>query len=61
MLGKEFHLNEKRKVELRAESGNALNHVNPGYPNMTIGHPAVGTITTGNGGRNVTIVLKLAF
>ena len=61
MLGKEFRLDEKRKLELRAEGGNALNHFNPGYPNMTIGHPAIGTITTGNSGRNITMVLKLAF
>jgi hypothetical protein len=61
MLGKEFRLDEKRKLDLRAEANNGLNHFNPGYPNMTIGHPAVGTITTGNAGRSITIVMKLGF
>ena len=61
MLGKEFRLDEKRKLELRAEGANALNHFNPGVPNMTIGHPAVGTITAGNAGRNITIALKVTF
>jgi hypothetical protein len=61
LLGKEFSLDEKRKLEFRAEASNALNHFNPGYPNTTIGHPAVGTITSGNSGRGVTLVLKLAF
>ncbi len=60
-LSKEFRLDEKKKLELRAEGNNALNHFNPGYPNTTIGHPAVGTITSGNSGRNITVVMKLAF
>ena len=61
MLGKEFRLDEKRKLELRAEGNNALNHFNPGVPNTTIGSPAVGTITTGNAARSITAVLKLTF
>jgi hypothetical protein len=61
MLGKEFRLDERRRLEFRAEGNNVPNHFNRGYPNMTIGNRAVGTITTGSAARNVTLVLKLNF
>ncbi len=60
-LQKEIHFGEKRFVEFRCQAGNVLNHFNPGMPNTNIGAPGVGTITSGNGGRGLTLVLKLDF
>jgi hypothetical protein len=61
LLGKEFRIDEKRIVEFRAEFTNALNHFNPGMPNMTVGFAGAGTITSGNSGRSVLLALKLHF
>ena len=61
LLGKEFRVDEKRIVEFRGEFTNALNHFNPGTPNMTIGFAGAGTITSGNSGRSIVLALKLRF
>jgi hypothetical protein len=42
-------------------AGNVLNNFNPGTLATTIGAPGAGTITSGNGGRGLTLVLKLHF
>ena len=61
LLAKEFSFGEKRRLELRSEWGNALNHFNPGGPNTTIGHAAVGTIVSGNAGRSISLALRLHY
>lgn len=61
LLGKEFHIDERRIIEFRGEFTNMLNHFNPSMPNMTIGFAGAGTITSGNSGRNVVLALKLRF
>jgi hypothetical protein len=61
LLSKEFRIDEKRIVEFRGEFTNALNHFNPGMPNMTIGFAGAGTITSGNSGRSIVLALKLRF
>jgi len=61
MLAKEFRLTETKRLQLRSELTNALNHFNPGAPNTTIGAPAVGTITGGSGGRSLQLALKLYY
>jgi hypothetical protein len=54
-LSKDFSITEKVKLEVKAESFNALNHFNPGNPNTTLNlnfatgantNAAFGTITT---------------
>ena len=61
LLGKEFRLTEKKKLQLRSEFTNLLNHFNPGSPNATIGSPAVGTILSGSGARSIRLSLKLYY
>jgi hypothetical protein len=60
-LQKEIHFGEKRFVEFRCLAANALNHFNPGTPATTIGAIGAGSITSGNGGRALTLVLKLHY
>jgi hypothetical protein len=61
MLQKEIHFGEKRFIDFRCQAGNVLNHFNPGMPNTSIGAPGVGTITAGNGGRGLTLTLKVHY
>jgi hypothetical protein len=61
MLQKEYRFREKRWIDFRCQAGNALNHFNPGVPNTSIGSPGVGTITAGNGGRGLTLTLKVHY
>ncbi len=61
LVAKEFQITETKRLALRSEFFNALNHYNPGVPNTTIGDPAVGTITTGNDGRTIQLSLKFYF
>jgi hypothetical protein len=61
LLAKEFRLTDTKKLALRSELSNALNHFNPGSPDTTIGGPGVGVITTGNSGRTIQLALKLHF
>ncbi len=61
LLQKQFYFGEKRFFEFRCQASNAFNHFNPGAPNTSIGAPGVGTITAGNGGRGLLLVLKLHY
>jgi hypothetical protein len=61
MLQKEIHFGEKRFIDFRCQAGNLLNHFNPGMPNTSIGAPGAGTITAGNGGRGLTLTLKVHY
>jgi hypothetical protein len=61
MLQKEFRFSEKRWLEFRCQSGNILNHFNPGGPATTIGAPGVGAITGGSAGRSLQLTLKLHY
>ncbi len=57
-----FQINERFRVQFRAESFNLANHPNFGLPNSAIGNPAVGTITTViNPERQNQLALKLYF
>ena len=57
-----FQINERFRVQFRAESFNLANHPNFGLPNAAIGNPAVGTITTViNPERQNQLALKLYF
>ena len=61
MLSKEFRFSERFWAEFRCEADNAINHFNPGVPNMTIGNPGAGTITTGNAGRSLLLNVRLHY
>ena len=61
LLAKEFRFTETRRLQLRSEFSNALNHFNPEAPNTTIGAPGVATITGGSGGRSIQLALKLYY
>ena len=61
LLAKEFRLTDTKRLALRSEFSNALNHFNPGSPDTTIGGPGVGVITTGNSGRTIQLALRLHF
>lgn len=62
LLAKQFRLFETVQLNLRAELFNALNHFNPGTPNSTVGNPALGRITSAQGGpRTGQLSLRLVF
>jgi hypothetical protein len=62
-LFKNYQLTEKFKIQFRAESFNALNHVQFGGPTTGVTNTAFGTITgeKGHGQRQWTFGLKLMF
>jgi len=62
-LFKNFHLTEQFRMQFRAESFNAFNHVQFANPNTTVNSTALGTITgeKGHGQRQFTFGLKLIF
>jgi hypothetical protein len=60
-LLKRFPLGETRNVEFRAEVFNLTNTPPLGNPNMTLGAPGFGSITTAGDPRIVQLALKLNF
>jgi len=61
LLAKEVRFSESKRLQLRSEFFNALNHYNPGTPNTVIGNAAVTQITTGNPGRTIQLSLRLYY
>jgi hypothetical protein len=61
LLGKQFYLTERFRLELRCQASNSTNHFNPGTPNTSIGAPGVGTITSGNASRSLLLSLRLHY
>jgi len=61
LLSNEFRFRETKRLQIRSEFLNGLNHFNPGDPNTSIGHAAQGTITSGNSGRSIVLALKFHF
>jgi hypothetical protein len=60
-LQRVIKLGETRRVVLRCEAFNALNHMNPDNPVATLTDPNFGKLISGNGGRNVQFALKYQF
>jgi hypothetical protein len=61
-LMRDFHLGERFRLQVRAESFNLMNHPNFGLPNAVIGSPVAGAIdTTVNPARQNQVALKLYF
>lgn len=52
---------EMRRLQLRAEFFNILNHANFGLPQNSIDSPAFGTITTANPGREIQLGARMEF
>ena len=52
---------ETRRVQVRSEFFNALNHTNLGTPVNSIDSPAFGTITSSHPGREIQLALRLEF
>jgi len=62
LVGRNFHLTETKRLELRGEFFNLTNTAHFGRPNATIGSPQAGGITTTAApNRQVQIGLRLAF
>jgi hypothetical protein len=60
-LAKSFALNEKFRLQFRAEAFNATNTANFGFPGANINGAGVGTITSADEPRRVQFALKLIF
>jgi hypothetical protein len=60
-LMKSFSLGERRYIQFRAEAYNALNHVNLGNPNTTLGTGSFGRILSAGAARTMQFGLKLSF
>jgi hypothetical protein len=60
-LLKNFRIGDRLGLEFRAEAYSLLNHLNPGYPDPTIGSPTAGQIFDGSGERELQFGLKLRF
>ena len=58
---KSFSLGERRYIQFRAEAYNALNHVNLGNPNTTLGTGSFGRILSAGAARTMQFGLKLSF
>jgi hypothetical protein len=56
-----IRLGGTRRVVLRCEAFNALNHMNPDNPVATLTDPNFGKLISGNEGRNVQLALKYQF
>lgn len=52
---------ERRRLQIRAEFFNALNHANFGLPQTSIDSPAFGTITSAAAGREIQFGARLEF
>ena len=52
---------EKRRLQIRAEFFNGLNHTNFGLPQNSIDSPAFGTVTTAAPAREIQIGARLEF
>ncbi len=61
MLGKTFTITERWRAEFRAEAFNVSNTPPLGAPNVVLGNPAFGTITTALDPRVFELALKLSF
>ena len=61
-LFKNFVLHERTTLELRAEAFNIFNHPQFGLPNVNIGNPQAGVITSTVGiPRQLQVALRLQF
>jgi hypothetical protein len=60
-LAKSFAVTEKVRVQFRAESFNATNTANFGFPSANINAAGVGTITSAAEPRRVQFALKAVF
>jgi hypothetical protein len=60
-ISKNFELAEHWKLQLRGEFFNALNHVNPGNPNLNLSAAQFGRITGADSPRIGQLALKLSF
>ncbi len=59
---KDFAINERFKLQFRAETYNTINHPSFGYPGNTVGTQTYGVITyTSNINRQIQFALKLLF
>ena len=60
-LTRAFKVHENHSIEVRAESFNLPNHVNPNNPNTTWNNSLFGKITTVGDPRIIQLALKYAF
>src|SRR5882724_8764668 len=61
-IARDFRFRERFRVQIRGEAFNLFNHPNLGLPNMQIGNPLVGTISTViNPERQIQAAMKLYF
>ena len=60
-ISKNFKLTERWKLQLRGEFFNAMNHVNPGNPNLNLSAAQFGKITGVDSPRVGQVALKVSF
>jgi len=60
-LFRSFTLNERMRLQFRAESFNLTNHTNFGLPNSQVGNPNYGVIQGAADARTVQFALKLVY
>jgi hypothetical protein len=58
---KTFQASERFRIQFRAEAFNALNSPNFGAPNVQVGNPAYGRISSADRPRNMQFGLKVIF